>query len=145
VRDGSQVRFWHDLCWGDSPFKVTYPELYEISGNTDDYVAMLMSVDSSVLHWDLDFFRNIHDWELESMTSFMDLIYSVTLEGLRDDRLHWLRNAKRDYSVKSFYRCLSPSLSMSFPWKGIWKPKVPPRVAFSCGPLLLTKFSLLIT
>uniref|UniRef100_A0A2N9HK65 Uncharacterized protein n=1 Tax=Fagus sylvatica TaxID=28930 RepID=A0A2N9HK65_FAGSY len=33
-------------------------------------------------------------------------------------------------TVKSFYCCLSPSLSMSFPWKGIWKPKVPPRVTF---------------
>lgn len=130
VGDGHKVRFWHDLWCCDSPLEVTYLELYANSGNRDNFVAMLMSVDSGVLHWDKDHLRNINHWEMEPMASFIELIYSISLEGLRDDRLCWLRNEKRDFSVKSFYRCLSPSLSLPFPWKGIWKLKVPPRVVF---------------
>ena len=40
------------------------------------------------------------------------------------------RRSKGGFAVKSFYRCLNPPFTMKFPWKGIWKPKVPPQVAF---------------
>uniref|UniRef100_A0A2N9IH90 Ubiquitin-like domain-containing protein n=1 Tax=Fagus sylvatica TaxID=28930 RepID=A0A2N9IH90_FAGSY len=57
------------------------------------------------------------------------LIYSVHLDGNGADKFCWNQMEKRGFSVQSFYRCLSPP-SMRFPWKGIWKPKVPPHVAF---------------
>jgi hypothetical protein len=63
VGDGSMVWFWHDLWCGDVPLKVVYPELYVISGDRDAAVAELMSFRNGSIHWDLNFIRNIQDWE----------------------------------------------------------------------------------
>jgi hypothetical protein len=38
--------------------------------------------------------------------------------------------SKGSFEVSTFYRVLSPPGSVSFPWKGIWRTKVPSRVAF---------------
>jgi hypothetical protein len=130
VGDGGMVQFWHDLWCADAPLKVTYPELFVISGVRDAFVAELMSFRNGSIHWDLNFLRNVQDWELDSMTSFLDLIYSVSLEDHGANTLCWLRNSKRGFSVKLYYCCLSPPLAMKFPWKGIWKPKVPSGVSF---------------
>ena len=46
-----------------------------------------MSFPNGHLHWDFHFVRNVKDWELESLTSFMDLLYSCHMEGL--ERIGW--------------------------------------------------------
>ena len=40
--------------------------------------------------------------------------------------------------MKSFYHCLNPP-SLGFPWRGIWKYKVPPHVAFFMWTAVLGK------
>ena len=44
------------------------------------------------LQWKVNFSQNVQDWELESMTSFMDLIYSLTLDGNGMDMRTRVRN-----------------------------------------------------
>ena len=73
------------------------------------------------------------------MNSFLNLIYSVSLEGHGADTLCWRRNSKKGFTVKSYYKCMSHPLPLPFPWKGIWKPKVPPRVAFCMWTAVLGK------
>ena len=73
------------------------------------------------------------------MTSFMELIYSATVEGHGADNLCWQRRSKGGFAVTSFYQCLSPPSSMTFTWKGIWKPKVPPWVVFFMWTAALRK------
>ena len=34
-----------------------------------------------ILHWDLNFSKTVHDWDLESSSSFMDVIYSIPVRG----------------------------------------------------------------
>ena len=89
-----------------------------------------MQFGNGSLHWVLNFVRNVQDWEMDYMNSFLKLIYSVSLEGRGEDTLRWRQNPEKGFTVKSYYSCLSRPLSLPFPWKGIWKPKVPPRVAF---------------
>ena len=78
----------------------------------------------------VSFFRSVHDRELETLTSFMDLIYATPLSGMGEDRLCWECPSNHNFAVKRYYRSLSPHPSLIFPWKLIWKAKVPPRVAF---------------
>ena len=60
----------------------------------------------------------------------MDLLYSVLVRGHGEYRLCWRRNPNKGFTVKEYYCCLCPPLLGSFPWKIIWKAKVPPRIAF---------------
>jgi hypothetical protein len=66
VENGERVRFWFDVWCGDRPLKVVYPGLFSIAGNRDASVADLMSLRNGVLHWELTFSRNVHDWEMDS-------------------------------------------------------------------------------
>ena len=130
VGDGQRVKFWQDWWYGDMALKAAFPKLFVISRDKEASMADLMSFPNSFLHWDLHFVRNVKDWELVSLTSFMDLLYSCHMEGDGEDRLCWRSRATKGFTVKNFYSCLCPSPSASFPWKIIWKAKVPPRIAF---------------
>ena len=61
----------------------------------------------------------------------MDKIYGVFLRGVRDDKLCWKSAMGRGFAVHSYYKVLTKSIDQSFPWKTVWKPKVPSRVTFS--------------
>ena len=140
VGDGRKVKFWND-CWcGDMALKEAFPELFAISQDKDASVADLMSFPNDRLHWDFHFVRNVQDWELESLTKFMDLLYSCSLKGVGEDRLCWRNRATKGFTVKDYYVCLCPPLVASFPWKIIWKAKVPPRIAFFSWTAALGKF-----
>jgi hypothetical protein len=138
VGAGDKVQFWHDVWCSDLPLKVLFPELFSIARDKDVSVAALMSFSNGTLHWDVSFSRNLQDWEMESLVAFMELIYSQTLDGTGQDQLCWNKMEKKAFSVKSFYHCLNPP-SLGFPWRGIWKSKVPLRVAFFTWTAVLGK------
>jgi hypothetical protein len=130
VGDGSRVRFWHDRWCGDYPLKEAYPELFFIALDRNASVADLMSRANGMIHWDVLFTRSVQDWELESVSSFMDLLYSIPVLGNGEDKLSWGQPDSKAFTVKQYYRFLSSPANRSFPWKSVWKSKVPPRVAF---------------
>ena len=54
------------------------------------------------------------------------------LRGVRDDKMCWKSAMGRGFAVHSYYKVLTKSIDESFPWKTVWKPKVPSRFAFFC-------------
>jgi hypothetical protein len=57
-------------------------------------------------------------------------------------KICWIPSKRKSFEVKSYYQVLShPSSNVraSFPWKGIWKVKAPPRVAFFVWTAILGK------
>ena len=58
------------------------------------------------IHWDITFSKAFHDWELEILTSFLDLIYSIKIKGNGEDRMCWMPTRSSMFEVKSFYRAV---------------------------------------
>jgi hypothetical protein len=45
--------------------------------------------------------RNLQDWEIDALVSFLDL-YSVSLHDGGVDQLCWQRNSKKGFAVRSY-------------------------------------------
>ena len=63
----------------------------------------------------------------------MSRIYGASLKGVGDAKMCWNPAGGKGFIVHSYYQELTNSVDQSFPWKTIWKSKVPSRVAFWCG------------
>ena len=107
-----------------------YPELFRICRNKEASVADLMWYANGVLHWDIHFFRDVHNRELEAFWSFMDTIYGTPIRGIGEDKRCWLPNKSKGFMVSVYYHLLASHNDQFFPWESIWKQKIPFRVAF---------------
>ena len=67
---------------------------------------------------------------MESLSSFMDIIYGVSLRGWGKTRCVGCQLGRRGFEVSSYYRVLACGSDFSFPCSSIWKPKVPCKVVF---------------
>ena len=130
---------WHDSWCGDSSLKRAFPELFSIAADKDAAVADYMSVRNGKILWEVVFVRNPPDWEIDSLNSFLELIYSISLNDSGVDQFCWLKNCKKSFTVRSYYHSLTAHASQQFPWKGIWKPKVPTRISFFVWTAVLGK------
>ena len=93
-------------------------------------MADLMWYANGVLHWDIHFFRDVHNRELEAFWSFMDTIYGTPIRGIGEDKRCWLPNKSKGFMVSVYYHLLANHNDQFFPWESIWKQKIPFRVAF---------------
>lgn len=66
------------LVW-ECYLKSVFPELYGISQDKGTAVADLMNNPNGFLQWDFYFIRPVQDWELESLSNFMEfnLLYFI--------------------------------------------------------------------
>ena len=81
---------------------------------------------------------------LNISTLFLDLINSLPLNGVGQDKLCWKPTRNKNFKVSEFCLSLFSTLDISFPWKPMWCSKVPPMVAFfswtiSLGKILTTE------
>uniref|UniRef100_A0A2N9IAI6 Reverse transcriptase domain-containing protein n=1 Tax=Fagus sylvatica TaxID=28930 RepID=A0A2N9IAI6_FAGSY len=145
VGDGSRIRFWYDTWCGDSPLRNQFPILYNLARDPESRVSDICLFQGSTTSWDIEFTRSVQDWELEMVESFMSLLYSQTIRPGVVDSLCWTPSCRGLFEVRSFYNTLiSSHLPGIFPWKSVWKAKVPSRVAFfvwtaALGKILTTE------
>uniref|UniRef100_A0A7N2KWC1 K Homology domain-containing protein n=1 Tax=Quercus lobata TaxID=97700 RepID=A0A7N2KWC1_QUELO len=124
------VKLWQD-CWcGETSLAVSYLDLFRFCRNKEASVAELMKSYNGVLFWDVSFFRGVHAWELEAMLGFMETIYGSSIRGFGEDKMCWLPSKDKGFMVNAYYRILVGPIIYGFPWKSIWKQKIPSRVAF---------------
>ena len=80
--------------------------------------------------WSSRFYREFNDWELAASHSLLQFIQTRIPKGGGSDRLCWCLNGSGKFKVWSFYHKIQNVTLSTFPWKGIWKVKVPKKVAF---------------
>uniref|UniRef100_A0A7N2KWR9 Uncharacterized protein n=1 Tax=Quercus lobata TaxID=97700 RepID=A0A7N2KWR9_QUELO len=49
-----------------------------------------MRFSNGVLHWEIQFCREVHNRELEAFRSFINSIYSTLVRGIEEDKRFWL-------------------------------------------------------
>jgi hypothetical protein len=127
---GSKISFWEDIWCGESSLKDMFPGLFSIARFKEASIADNVERSNGAVQWNIVFSRLVHDWEVEVLASFYSRLYSHKLRGIGEDKLWWIPLSKGVFEVNSFYRVTSSYGSPPFPWKGIWRIKAPPRVAF---------------
>ena len=125
-------RFWHDRWIGDNTLKDLYPELYVCSAVKDACISEVLWIPKggTVRVWDLRFYRAFEDWELAASYSLFQLIQTCIPQGDRSDILCWQLKGNGKFDIRSYYHVIWGASNSLFPWKGVWKPKIPRRVEF---------------
>ncbi|RVW80668.1 Transposon TX1 uncharacterized 149 kDa protein [Vitis vinifera] len=130
VGNGRRVRFWKDKWCGDEPLYESFPSLFAISQAKDAWVSDVWNPDGVGDGWTPLFSRALNDWEIEMMEQFMLKIQAFRVQRENEDKMVWTTSKSGVFSVKSLYSFLEPGGSAMFPYIGIWKASVPPKVAF---------------
>jgi hypothetical protein len=128
--NGFRIRFWDDVWYGEMPLKEAFPGLYDIACDKNSSVAVHLILGSRSFRWDVRFIRAAHDWKVDVLTSFFTLLYSISLDCDGEDKLLWSPSRIGKFDVRSFYKSLAFKETSHFPWKSIWRTKVPLKVAF---------------
>ena len=81
-------------------------------------------------NWKINFHKEVHDWELDSVTSLFTHIYSLVPNEEGGDRMRQSLNGNGTFDVHSFYKAIRCTGRIPFPWKSIWHVKSPKRVSF---------------
>jgi hypothetical protein len=135
-RGGSQVKFWFDTWCGDQPLRDSFPDFFRLARVTIASVVDHLQMLGSSHHWDVIFSKQAQDWELEILFAFMKLLYSYPIRRGSLDEMCWRPSSWKVFTVRSYYSCLLQPSQSFFPWKSVWKSKVPTGVAFfylDCG------------
>ena len=53
------------------------------------------------------FHKEFHDWELESVNSFLEFFYSQLPKGMGCNRMRWRLNGSGMFDVHSYYKDFS--------------------------------------
>ena len=78
--------------------------------------------------WDVEFSRAVKDWELDLVESFMELLYSTPVRQGSLNAVRWNISRREVFEVSSFYSALPHTTSSFYPWRSVWRAKVPSRV-----------------
>jgi hypothetical protein len=74
--------------------------------------------------------RPVHDWELEEVSRFFELLYAQQIRHGGEDKICWTPLKRMNFEVKSYYKMRINLEPVDGPWKSIWKSKAPSRVVF---------------
>ena len=92
--EGSRIRFWDDVWYGERPLKVVFPGLFNIARFKEASIAENLERSNGAIQWNIQFTRMAHDWEVEVLASLYRCLYSCKLREDREDKLWWVPSCK---------------------------------------------------
>ena len=129
---GDRVKLWTDHWCGDSPLQLTFLSVYGIASNKEASVASSLEWlgIEEWRSWDVHFIRRPNDWEMGGVDEILWTLDSNLPPSVNGDRMRWKLTKNEDFDIRSFYNKLRSPLPIIFPWKDVWKVKVPWCVSF---------------
>ena len=76
---------------------------------------------------------------MSEAADFFVKTYDSKIDLIREDRMQWVHDNKSGFSVNSYSKGLNRHENNTYPWKCIWKARVPSKVAFFCWLVSLKK------
>ena len=111
---------------------MAFPRLYGIAIDKKVFVEVSLSrqgVEDRRI-WDVRFIQEFNDWDMDEGLHFLRILGVNTPPMDVGDRMRWKLKPNGEFDIRSYYNKLRDSPSIVFPWKGIWRVKVPRRVFF---------------
>ena len=124
------VSFWLDRWCEEGVLHSLFPALYNIAQDKHTKVSNYLPWHNDEMVWSVKLVRSLQDWEVEEFMVFMDFLYKQKVKKADMDSMRWNHTKSGLFEVRSFYRLLRGSSTTQFPWKNVWKIKVPSKVAF---------------
>ncbi|WMV38554.1 hypothetical protein MTR67_031939 [Solanum verrucosum] len=127
VGNGRKTMFWNDIWVGQAPLKQQFPDIYNLN---QQKLATISEV-KNAQGWNLSFRRLLNDWEVERMIQFYNTLEQAKSLNFEEDKLLWSLDKGGKFRVKAAYKMLNISTEIKewWPWKMIWKGKIPHKVA----------------
>jgi len=139
VGNGRKTSFLEDKWNGTIVLRQARPVLFTLCQWQHATIANMWTKQG----WNIGLRRQLNDWEIENVTELLSHLVVHTSLAEEIGALLWQEASKGDFSVKSAYKDLNRTggHEKDWPWKMIWKPKVPYKV--NCFTWLLAKEAVL--
>jgi hypothetical protein len=85
--DGSKIRLWHDVWYGEKALKEAFSDIYNIAYVKDASGTVYLELSSGSLKWNVSFIRAAHDWEMDVFALFFNLLYLYRVRREDEDKL----------------------------------------------------------
>ena len=142
VGDGSCILFWHDRWIGDTSLKMLYPHLYVCSNDKEACIfdVLCHQEGENDRFWNLRFYRDFHERELEVAFSFLDFILSRIPRAIGCDSPHWCLNGMVSLIFGPFTIRLGVLLSLASLGRVFGKSRFLKGWLSSCGLQLMVGY-----
>lgn len=93
--DGTKVKFGYDIWCHDLPLNALL-ELFSLA-HAMEFSSNHMQYHNDSVHCVLNFIRTVHDWQQESLSSFLDLFYLISVRGSGEGKICCLTSAQKGF------------------------------------------------
>ncbi|WMV34161.1 hypothetical protein MTR67_027546 [Solanum verrucosum] len=134
VGNGLHIRFWKDKWLCNTVLMDDYPGLFYLARDPDSTISQ--NRDGTT--WSIMFRRNMQDWEFNELIKLLQTLQSFSLNTQATDQFKWGTTGAGNYTVSAAYkqsRALN-AVTDHWPWKLIWKIKLPPKIICFCWTAL---------
>lgn len=77
IGGGDRIHFWHDFWCGDLAVKNFFLSLFKIARLQDAAMEDLFSFVNDSIQWNVDFIKNLQDWEVNDVSDFFGRLYDL--------------------------------------------------------------------
>ncbi|XP_028078613.1 uncharacterized protein LOC114280444 [Camellia sinensis] len=128
---GDRVRFWRDRWCGDLTLEEWFPLVFGIAVDAEVLMGVVWSGQGVSTFWNVGLRRAVQDWEQGQLVELLAFLYGLRVGEDGQVSLVWeCPGAKGTFSVSSYYRVLAHVEEVALPWKCVWVPGTPSKVAF---------------